>query len=260
MTELKTTQPRILLVGDSCVDKYHYGVCDRISPEAPVPILRHLYTEEYPGMAMNVRENLAGLGLLPALFITQQEKITKERYVDVKTRQQFLRVDVGENAPVTLEVEGCDVSPYDALVISDYDKGTIGYAFAQKLTRHFSGPVFIDSKKPDLSCFWAKNTFLKLNEAENNAVTKYPSNCEVIVTRGERGASHGTTSYPTEPLDVFDASGAGDTFFAAFIVSYLRHHDMGIAIDFANYCTRIAASKPGTYAVTLGDLGDDILF
>jgi bifunctional ADP-heptose synthase (sugar kinase/adenylyltransferase) len=46
-------QFKILVIGDSCVDIYHYGECTRISPEAPVPIFKHEKSEKYGGMASN---------------------------------------------------------------------------------------------------------------------------------------------------------------------------------------------------------------
>jgi sugar/nucleoside kinase (ribokinase family) len=62
------------------------------------------------------------------------------------------------------------------------------------------------------------------------------------------------------PVDVFDASGAGDSFFSGLIVSYLIERDIEEAIQFANVCARIAVQKTGTYAVTVEDTRDDLLF
>ena len=47
---------KILVIGDSCLDKYHYGSCERMSPEAPVPILKITRTETRPGMVLNVQQ------------------------------------------------------------------------------------------------------------------------------------------------------------------------------------------------------------
>jgi D-beta-D-heptose 7-phosphate kinase/D-beta-D-heptose 1-phosphate adenosyltransferase len=61
------TQPRkllkVLLLGDHCEDVYHYGVCERISPEAPVPILKKFKTVTKEGMSSNVKNNLESLGI-----------------------------------------------------------------------------------------------------------------------------------------------------------------------------------------------------
>ena len=53
---------RVLVVGDLMLDRYIHGEVDRISPEAPVPVLRHAQRYERPGGAANVAMNLAGLG------------------------------------------------------------------------------------------------------------------------------------------------------------------------------------------------------
>ena len=250
---------KVLLLGDSCIDKYHYGTCDRISPEAPVPIFKHLYTKEYPGMAANVLENLKGLGLDQCDFKSNQHLVTKERYVDQKSRQQFLRVDTGEISSGSF-AEVCDINldEYDAIVISDYEKGYITYDFAKELTSQYTGLVFVDSKKKDLSCF--ENAIIKINESENREAHQFPDKCELVVTLGEQGARWLDRTYPTLPVDVFDASGAGDSFFSGLIVSYLIDRDIEKAIQFANVCARIAVQKTGTYAVTVEDTRDDLLF
>ena len=62
MDTLQQKQLKILVIGDSCVDIYHYGDCLRISQEAPVPVLRHTMSKTYGGMANNVYKNLVGLG------------------------------------------------------------------------------------------------------------------------------------------------------------------------------------------------------
>jgi len=56
------SQIRILVVGDIMLDRYIVGEVERISPEAPVPVLRHAQRFERPGGAANVAMNLAGLG------------------------------------------------------------------------------------------------------------------------------------------------------------------------------------------------------
>ena len=249
---------KVLLVGDSCIDKYHYGTCERISPEAPVPVLNHLYTKEYPGMAANVLENLNGLGL-PCDFKTNNHFVVKERYVDHKSRQQFLRVDTGEKSYVEpLLLDDVDLENYDVVVISDYEKGYITPYFAKELSRQFSGLIFVDSKKKDLSCF--ENSIIKINESEKREADQFPENCELIVTRGDQGAQWNNKIYSTRKVDVFDVSGAGDSFLAGLVVDYLLNRDIPKAIGFANWCAEIAVQKSGTYAVTLDDLQNDSFY
>ena len=121
MTELKITPLpipyKILLIGDSCVDEYVYGICTRLNPEAPVPVLDYTRTEMKPGMAANVYENLKAFQL-DIEFFTNEEKIVKTRYVDDKYNHQILRVDRHEVlAPLKKSIAA---DKYDAIVISDF--------------------------------------------------------------------------------------------------------------------------------------------
>ena len=93
-------QFKVLLIGDSCQDIYHFGTCDRISPEAPVLILKENKIETKAGMAANVKENLTSFGFLVD-FITNEEVIKKHRYIDEKTKHHLLRVDEGESSTLS---------------------------------------------------------------------------------------------------------------------------------------------------------------
>ena len=85
-------QLKILLIGDSCTDEYVYGTCNRLNPEAPVPILNFKRKDTTKGMAWNVRENLMSFDM-EVYIVTNQEDITKTRYIDERYNQQILRVD-----------------------------------------------------------------------------------------------------------------------------------------------------------------------
>ena len=56
-------QYKVLLIGDNCTDEWVYGECDRLSPEAPVPVLVRDGIDTAPGMAGNVKQNLESLGI-----------------------------------------------------------------------------------------------------------------------------------------------------------------------------------------------------
>ena len=68
----------IHLIGDSCEDVYHYGICERLSPEAPVPVLKESTVEVLKGMSWNVRLNLEAFGAFVVHF-THNKKIRKHR-------------------------------------------------------------------------------------------------------------------------------------------------------------------------------------
>ena len=117
---LQQKQLKILLIGDSCTDEYVYGTCERLNPEAPVPILNLKRKETTRGMAWNVRENLMSFGM-EVFILTNNESITKTRYIDEKSNQHILRVD--DESPLEPMNYELPEDEYDALVISDYDKG-----------------------------------------------------------------------------------------------------------------------------------------
>ena len=83
---------RILLCGDDCVDIYQYGHVERLSPEAPVPVMKFSKLETKAGMAANVCLNLQSFGI-NITFLTNPEKLVKTRFIDEKSNQQILRVD-----------------------------------------------------------------------------------------------------------------------------------------------------------------------
>ena len=179
-------QVRVLVVGDLMLDRYILGEVDRISPEAPVPVLRHAQRYERPGGAANVAMNLAGLGcqaVLAGFWGEDSERRELETFlieakVDPvgvvtttlptvsKTRivgrnQQLLRLDIEsregfsaeDESRLTERVEGL-VGKVHAVVLSDYAKGALTRDLCDRVIRaaRYAGvPVLADPKTPDLS-------------------------------------------------------------------------------------------------------------
>ena len=240
-------QLKILLIGDSCTDEYVYGTCERLNPEAPVPILRFNRKETTKGMAWNVRENLMSFGI-EVFILTNKESITKTRYIDEKSNQHILRVDdEGLCDPIDYELPEDE---YDALVISDYDKGFLTEKKIQELVDWFDGPVFIDSKKTKLP---KKDCYLKINEVESKLLKGYKN---LIVTKGAGGADYNKVNYPGEKTKIVDVVGAGDTFLSALVYFYLLCGTIEKAIPYANRAAAIAVQNFGTYVLTENDVKD----
>ena len=241
-------QLKVLLIGDSCTDEYVYGFCERLNPEAPVPILKFNRKETKKGMAWNVRENIESFGI-EVYMITNQETITKTRYIDEKYNQQILRVD---NEP-SLKPMSYDLPDehFDALVISDYDKGFLSNEKVFELVEWFDGPVFIDSKKTNLP---KESCFVKINDLEFSKLDNPSDN--LIITRGSKGAEYQGKLYPGEKVDIFDAVGAGDTFLSALVYFYLKCGKIEEAIPYANKAAAIAVSNFGTYILTKEDVNE----
>ena len=110
----------------------------------------------------------------------------------------------------------------------------------------------MDSKKSDLSAY--NQCIIKINKLEYNKLRKQPDDCELIVTMGSKGALWNNNTYPTEPCDVFDVCGAGDTFLAAMVFEHLNTNSIEKAIQFANKCSRLVVGKFGTYTLTPEDV------
>ena len=254
-------QFKILLLGDSCYDYYHYGEVNRISPEAPIPIFDHKYTVEKRGMMSNVLENFRALGINPDYQTHFFEN--KNRYLDIRSKQQLLRVDqkIDEEGIPHIIHEYNDYKSYDAIVISDYDKGFFQHNDYNKIRAEYAGPVFIDTKDRKLSRY--KDAFVKVNDSEYIKSDLYGenSNQNIIVTYGgdqvvwRREYPEADRLYYPPKVDAYDVCGAGDTFFAALVFEYLRSdRDMEAAIRFAMKAAAITVQKIGVYAPTLEEI------
>jgi bifunctional ADP-heptose synthase (sugar kinase/adenylyltransferase) len=243
----------VLLVGDTCEDVYHYGVCERMSPEAPVPVFKELRQEIRQGMSSNVKLNLESLGI-KVEHVHNSEKIRKHRFIEEKYNQQLFRYDQGEEKTIYPLLPRMSRG-YDAVVVSDYNKGFVTPDTFKFLKDQLPPgmPVFVDSKKQDLTCF--KECIIKINESEAYKAVLDPTQ-EVVVTLGASGARWREQVYKTEKVDVFDVCGAGDVFLASLVYGYLKHKSIADAIEIANKCASLSVAKMGTYVITREDIND----
>src|ERR1035438_695752 len=125
---LMDRQPRILVVGDAMWDRYHFGTTTRVSPEAPIPVVKISSTETFLGGALNVEANLGALG-------ASVKTISGSTYSDYTTTQypeknrlmvgthQLARWDEFDDV-TPIEIKRLDQAvlhwPPDAIVVSDY--------------------------------------------------------------------------------------------------------------------------------------------
>jgi D-beta-D-heptose 7-phosphate kinase/D-beta-D-heptose 1-phosphate adenosyltransferase len=250
MDTQQQTSFSVLLIGDSCTDIYNIGTVDRLSPEAPVPVVKIVETFSLPGMSANVHRNLINLNI-EADFVYNDTPITKTRFIDKRSGQHLLRVDDEDDVVQWSGKLPNSLDSYDAIVISDYDKGFLTYEHIESLIES-SVPVFIDTKKTDLERF--QGAWVKVNELE---YSRLRSECSgLIVTLGERGAKvpHHDLECPTKAVEVMDVCGCGDTFMAALVAQYLFTKDIEKAIIFANVAAGITVQHRGNYAPSYDEI------
>jgi D-beta-D-heptose 7-phosphate kinase / D-beta-D-heptose 1-phosphate adenosyltransferase len=184
---------RILVIGDVMLDRSIWGDVDRISPEAPVPVLRSVRTTTAPGGAANVAMNLVGLGVKTAqagfwgddvemrelsalltaagvdfsgMTVSRHSTISKTRIVS--RNQQLLRLDVesadarpAAEQQALLEQSLQLARTADAVILSDYAKGALSPQLCQAviaLARERSIPVLVDPKDRDFSKYAGATT------------------------------------------------------------------------------------------------------
>lgn len=180
LTPEKIASARVLVVGDTMLDRYWYGAVDRISPEAPVPVVRVTRTEERIGAAANVAYNIVTLGAQASLLSVvgedeashQLEALVAKtgitpyfgRDAQLKTtvklrvigrQQQLLRLDF-ENTPENEVLASQSLAfeklhpQHDAVLFSDYGKGGLAHIVSMIAQARAAGKiVLVDPKGAD---------------------------------------------------------------------------------------------------------------
>lgn len=242
---------KILVIGDSCKDIFIYGEVSRMCPEAPVPIFNPKYQKENGGMALNVVANLYSCGAEQVDILTNKQTITKTRYVEEKSNHMIIRVDTNDIVGEKLTAEmilGINFSKYDAVIVSDYCKGFLDIeiikyiSYAHKLT-------FLDTKK-ELSEWAYGFTYVKVNEPEWNKSLNSGERIgnwkdKLIITRGSKGCEYNGDIYSVEKVNFLDVSGAGDTFLAGLVFSYIQTNNIITSIKYANEVATMVVQERG---------------
>jgi len=235
---------RILVIGDVCIDEYRYGEIRRVNPESTAPLLNFEKGEEKMGMAFNVAQNLKALGADVTLSVGE-EISRKIRYIDRRTGEHLLRVDHD------VQAKPCLVGSkyfFDAIVISDYNKGFVTDETIWKLRQKFRGPIYMDTKKQNLADF--PGVYIKINQRELYESTSLPEPDKLIVTYGAKGCGYKESLYPAKVIEVVDVCGAGDVFLAAMVYKHMETGDMDIALPFANEKAAISCQSIGAVCVS----------
>ena len=302
----------IIVIGDVMLDRFIDGLVERISPEAPVPVLSKTTTSTMPGGAANVARNLCQLGINCTLYglvgddVAAQElraelariaglqfvSITdKKRPTTTKTRfrasaQQILRVD--EEITIEIADEQADkiiahldpaIETTDLIILSDYAKGCLTASLITEIikkAKKHNVTVIIDPKSSDFGKYKGASlvtpnllelkTAASLADDSDDEIGKAAhSLCQMhdidmilttLSARGMRliGQDGQECHIPSIAKDVFDVSGAGDTVIATLAAFIAAGAPAEAAMIAANMAASIVVSKPGTAALSPGEL------
>lgn len=304
---------RVMCIGDVMLDRFMYGTVERISPEAPIPVFTQIREERMLGGAGNVVRNLLSLGaeatfiavvgddavgnqltqlvgaearILPHL-ISERGRISSKKTRYVAGGQQLLRSDHESKTPIheatarkLLDVALAELPQHQAVILSDYGKGTLTPAICRAIidaAQTAKIPVFVDPKARDVSIY-AGATVLSPNARElalaagvegfaedASLVTTAQTLCAtnrfgyVLVTRGEHGMTlvdrNGLVAHiPAQAHEVFDVSGAGDTAIATLCLAHAAGAPMTQAAELANLAAGVAVGRIGTAVVYRTDI------
>jgi len=188
---------KVLIVGDVMIDSYLWGKVERISPEAPVPIVSVKKRENRLGGAANVALNISALGATPYMcsvigedikgrqfieileqlglpcegIIKSSERITTTKFRVLGNNVQMLRVDEEVDNPLSVKdyqnlenriFEILEKNKPDVIIFQDYDKGTLDNSLIKKIIANANSlkiPVVVDPKKQNFNAFSDVNLF-----------------------------------------------------------------------------------------------------
>jgi D-beta-D-heptose 7-phosphate kinase / D-beta-D-heptose 1-phosphate adenosyltransferase len=214
-------EKHILVVGDIMVDKYIRGTVDRVSPEAPVPVVHVLHHSEQPGGAANVAMNITGLGARATLagfvgedpdaqslarniekagigdcLIRTQGAPTTSKLRILSGSQQLVRLDIEDTAPrqkqdydSLIEQIATLLPQADAVILSDYAKGVLTEQICQYVissARAVGIPVLVDPKSRDLSRYKNATTICPNLKELVVATGGNPSDIEMLLQQGQK--------------------------------------------------------------------------
>lgn len=287
------------------LDRYYEGVASRISPEAPVPVVSVRSTRDRPGGAGNVALNVAALGANARLVACvgedeaadQLETMLRAAAVDwrvmrhpdrqtitklrvISQRQQLLRLDFEPEPWAPGDTWGASaidhLAEVDALVLSDYDKGTLdGASSLISAARSLDLPVLVDPRRGDFSRYRGA-TLLTPNRDELESVV---GRCDteqqlldrglsllaqlelgaLLITRGAEGMTLLSSGGPAVHLPaltraVFDVTGAGDTVIGVTATAMAAGAEIVDAVGLANVAAGQVVAQLGTAAVSAAEL------
>lgn len=302
---------KVLIVGDVMIDRYLVGKVSRISPEAPVPVVDLVKTDNRLGGAANVALNIKALGATPFLCsvigndeaseqfedLLKNENLSSEgilksdsRITTVKTRvlaknQQLLRFDseikTALNETIARQflnqlVHIINTEKIDVVLLQDYNKGVLTPFLIEsviKVCHQKNIPTTVDPKKENFFAYRGVTLFkpnlkeiteavdfipdsdnlLTLKKAAK-VVTNRLNNTYTLITLSEKGIfldkeNKNSIIIPTQPRNISDVCGAGDTVISVISLGLALGLDMEKVARMANLAGGIVCESVGVVPV-----------
>lgn len=206
----QASQVKVLVIGDIMLDRYWFGEVDRISPEAPVPVVRVARREDRLGGAANVARNIVALGAQATLLgitgadeagaevqsLASQFGIKAKLIADASLpttlklrvlgrQQQLLRVDF-ETEPDTVSLERLQesaialIAGHDMVVLSDYAKGALTHVEALiQAARDAGVPVLVDPKGQAYQRYYGATMITPNRQEMQEATARWKTEAEL---------------------------------------------------------------------------------
>ena len=254
---------KVAVIGDVIIDKYIYGTSERLSPEAPVPVVKHLSEKETLGGAGLVYENLKSLGVDVELYDTGEESSIKTRVIC--DGHYITRIDddkFANGTDVLDKIINDDFSQYAYVVLSDYNKGVLDES--RRIIEHINkfGCKIIVDPKTHAHCYegaW----LVKPNEKE---FQEYFINWQgnIIITQAGNNVvaniDNKIYDIPVAKVEVSDVTGAGDCFLAAFVYGLTIGKDHRTCLEMAIKGATESVKHVGTYILSRKDFEETVVF
>ena len=254
---------KVAVIGDVIIDKYIYGTSERLSPEAPVPVVKHLSEKETLGGAGLVYKNLKSLGVDVDLYDTGEESSIKTRVIC--DGHYITRIDddkFANGTDVLDKIINDDFSQYAYVVLSDYNKGVLDES--RRIIEHINkfGCKIIVDPKTHAHCYegaW----LVKPNEKE---FQEYFINWQgnIIITQAGNNVvaniDNKIYDIPVAKVEVSDVTGAGDCFLAAFVYGLTIGKDHRTCLEMAIKGATESVKHVGTYILSRKDFEETIVF
>lgn len=249
---------KVCVIGDVIVDRYIYGTADRLSPEAPIPILKQTSIEDSLGGAGNLYQNLKSLGVDVDLLDFSNPRCVKTRVISDTTH--IARVDddhITDGLAVLAQIQAIDFSQYTYIILSDYAKGVLDevHSIIEHLNK-FGCKVIVDPKR--MYAHYAGAWLVKPNGHEYHKYGFDKWSGSIIKTAAGENvvACIDKTSYNVlvQKVDVNDVTGAGDCFLAAFVYGLVKQYDYKTCLELAVLGATKSVEHVGTYALKREDL------